>query len=78
MFSISVVLLIITLIIFPVMFVQQIADYRDKYGIETWYFAWAYGIAWGSAIFSFGAAVLLFIDKDNDDILYREKDYYET
>jgi hypothetical protein len=74
---ISVVCMVIALIVFPVMFVEEIHQYREQYDFEKWYFAWSYGIAWGAAIFAFGGAVLLFIDKDNDDILYREK-YYEA
>ncbi|ELT92182.1 hypothetical protein CAPTEDRAFT_228269 [Capitella teleta] len=78
LFAFAVLCMVITMIVFPVMFVEEIQEYRENFGFEKWYFAWSYGIAWGSAIFTFGGAVLLFIDKDNDDILYREKNYYET
>ena len=57
------------------MFMQEI----DDRGKPEWYFGWAYGIAWGAAIFLVGAAVLLLIDKETDEIYYREKTYqYDT
>ena len=67
--------MVISLIVFPVMFMQEI----DDRGKPEWYFGWAYGIAWGAAIFLVGAAVLLLIDKETDEIYYREKTYqYDT
>lgn len=64
---------VIALIVFPAMFMQEIED-RGK---PEWYFEWAYGVAWGAAIFIFGGAILLLIDKETDEVYYKEK-YYES
>lgn len=34
----------------------------------------AYGVAWGAAIFLFGASVLLMLDKEADEVYYKERD----
>ena len=54
------------------MFMQEL-DEREG---DQWYFGWSYGVAWGAAIFIFGAAILLLVDRENDTIYYREKTYY--
>lgn len=38
-----------------------------------WEFGWAYGVGWGSAIFLFGAVVLLLCDKESEEIYYKER-----
>lgn len=68
----AVVLMIISLIVFPVMFMQEIKQ-REK---PEWFFGWAYGLAWGATIFLFGAAILLLVDKESEEVFYREKTYY--
>ncbi len=64
--------MIIALIVFPVMFLQEINS-RDK---PEWFLGWAYGIGWGATIFMIGAAILLLVDKESEEIFYREKTYY--
>ena len=68
----SVLLMIIALIVFPVMFMKEIEE-RQK---PEWFFGWAYGIGWGATIFLFGASILLLVDKESEEIFYREKTYY--
>lgn len=34
----------------------------------------AYGVAWGAAIFLFGASVLLMCDKEAEEVYYKERD----
>ena len=65
----------ISLIVFPACFVQRMGE-KDPPKTE-WYFAWAYGVGWGCAIFQFGAAILLLIDKESEEIYYKEKTYYD-
>ena len=69
---VSVLVMIIALIVFPVMFLQEINS-RDK---PEWFLGWAYGIGWGATIFMIGAAILLLVDKESEEIFYREKTYY--
>lgn len=38
-----------------------------------WYFGWAYGVGWGSAIFLIGAVLLLVCDKETEEIYYKER-----
>jgi len=68
----SVLCVVISVIVFPIMFMQEI----EERGKTQWYFGWAYGVAWGAAIFLTGAAVLLLIDRETDEIYFREKTYY--
>ncbi|KAK2148299.1 hypothetical protein LSH36_503g00001 [Paralvinella palmiformis] len=70
------VLELIALIVFPVMFIKDLDQKSAKMQISEWYFAWSYGIAWGAAIFEIGCAILLLIDKDNEEIYYKEKTTY--
>ena len=58
------------------MFMQEINDRAQDREKEQWYFGWAYGVVWGAAIFLVGAGVLLLIDKETDEIYFREKTYY--
>ena len=46
----GVLCVVIGLVVFPIMFLQEI-DLRGK---EKWFFGWSYGVAWGSAIFLLG------------------------
>jgi multidrug efflux pump subunit AcrB len=36
----------------------------------------AYGVAWGAAIFLFGASVLLMCDKEAEEVYYKERDVH--
>jgi len=69
----TVVFLLTAVIVYPIMFIAEIDDYRAVFNITQWYFSWSYGIAWGAAIFMFGSAVLLAIGKETTSIEYREK-----
>lgn len=71
-FVFSALALIIALIVFPVMFLQEV----HTLGRSQWFFGWAYGVAWGATVFIIGAALLLIIDKDTEEIFYSEKTYY--
>lgn len=68
--------IIIALIIFPVMTLKTL-PYRIN---GTWYFHWAYGVAWGGVIFMLGFIILLFIPESVDqspaDTVYKDKIYY--
>ncbi len=66
--------MVTALIVFPVMFIQKIKEMDPVK--EEWFFGWAYGIGWGATIFIFGAAILLCVDKESEEIFYREKTYY--
>ncbi|KAI0242669.1 hypothetical protein LSAT2_012086 [Lamellibrachia satsuma] len=61
--------IVIAVIVFPAMFMQEI----NQRGKPAWYFGWAYGVAWGAAIFILGAAVLLLLDRESEEIYYKEK-----
>ncbi|XP_041378162.1 transmembrane protein 47-like isoform X2 [Gigantopelta aegis] len=64
---------VIALIIFPVKFLEEV----DERPYKKWEFGWAYGIGWGSAIFMFGCAILLLLDRDSEEVVYREKTIYQ-
>lgn len=65
----SVVCILITLVIYPLMFAAEIEEGHRK----VWEFGWAYGVGWGSAIFLFGAILLLLCDKETEEIYYKER-----
>lgn len=69
----SAINLIIALIVFPVMFLEE----REQRINTKWYFGWGYGVAWGATIFILGAAILLLVDKESEEIFYREKTCYQ-
>lgn len=74
----SVACLLVALIVFPVMFVTKIQEYRAQYNKTEWYFSWSYGISWGAWLFLFGAAILLLIDKVRNKAVRKEKGFYDT
>jgi len=65
-------LLVTSLIVYPVMFIQD----TERRINRKWYFGWGYGVAWGATIFSLGAAIILLCDKETEEIFYREKTYH--
>jgi len=67
------ILLTIALIVFPVMFLEQ----KEERINTKWYFGWGYGVAWGAVVFILGAAILLLVDKESEEIFYREKTCYQ-
>lgn len=57
------------MIIYPVCFTGEL-----NLGNRTvWEFGWAYGVGWGAAIFLFGAVILLWFDKESEEIYYKER-----
>ncbi|KAJ8680251.1 hypothetical protein QAD02_016038 [Eretmocerus hayati] len=61
--------LLTALVIYPVFFAAEL----NLGNRLTWEFGWAYGVAWGAAIFLFGGAVLLLCDKESEEIYYKER-----
>ena len=61
-------------IIFPVKFDEEL----EKMDIEDWSFGWAYGLGWAVSILFLGSAFLLWLDKDTDEIIFREKTSYNN
>ncbi len=49
-----------------------------EWGKPRWEFDWSYGVAWGSTLFVFGAALLLICDKEHEEIYYKEKTIYNA
>lgn len=73
---VAIVCLVVSLMLFPIMFMQEIDVWSTENQIDKWYFSWAYGLAWGGCIFLIGAAILLLVDKESEEIFYREKTFY--
>ncbi|XP_011307291.1 transmembrane protein 47 isoform X2 [Fopius arisanus] len=61
--------LLLALIIYPVFFAAEL----NLGNRPIWEFGWAYGVGWGAAIFLFGGVVLLFCDKESEEIYYKER-----
>nr|CAG4638831.1 EOG090X0HIV [Cyclestheria hislopi] len=69
---ISLIAALVALVLYPVCFAREMTQgYRD-----VWEFGWAYGVAWGAAIFLFGASVLLMCDKEAEEVYYKERDVH--
>ncbi|KAH0561548.1 transmembrane protein 47 isoform X2 [Cotesia glomerata] len=65
----ALIALLIALIIYPVCFTGEL-----NLGNRTvWEFGWAYGVGWGAAIFLFGAVILLWFDKESEEVYYKER-----
>ncbi len=67
----KVICLVTALVLFPIMFIQEL----NERGRDKWYFGWSYGTAWGGAIFLAGATLLLVCDRKREEIFYRERLY---
>jgi hypothetical protein len=67
--NVSVFCVLVAVIIYPVFFSQEL--YQGNRDI--WEFGWAYGVAWGSAIFLFGGIVLLLLDKESEQIYKKDR-----
>jgi hypothetical protein len=65
----AVIAVLIALIIYPVCFSGEL-QHGNR---DLWEFGWAYGVAWGAAIFLFGGVVLLLLDKESEEIYYKER-----
>lgn len=75
----AMICLLVTLIIFPVAFIkQEIQTYKEKFGHTEWNFSWSYGVCWGAWLFLLGAAILLLIDRTQNNTVRKEKGFYDT
>nr|CAG4645920.1 EOG090X0HIV [Lynceus sp. MCZ IZ 141354] len=61
--------ILIGLVLYPICFSRELAQGNRS----VWEFGWAYGVAWGAAIFLFGACVLLMCDKEAEELYYKER-----
>lgn len=68
----SVLLDLVSLIVFPACFYGEMKDY----GSGEWEFDWSYGVAWGATLFTFGAALLLICDKEHEEVCHKVKTVY--
>lgn len=67
---VAVIAALIALVLYPVCFASELSQGNRP----VWEFGWAYGVAWGAAIFLFGASVLLMCDKESEEVYYKERD----
>lgn len=65
----------IALILFPTKYLKELTEVSEDPDL-MWEYGWAYGVGWGAAIFMFGACVLLYLDKESEEITYHEKTCY--
>lgn len=72
-FLIAVLFELVSLIIFPVKFLDEISS-RDE---TTWRFGWAYIVGWIGAVAEFAAGLFLLLDKGAEEIIYRERVLHE-
>ena len=72
--SVSVVFNVTAFIIFPVKYNDEL----EREGINDWDFGWAYGLGWAVTVLMSGSAILLWLDKDADEIIFREKTSYNN
>nr|CAG4637472.1 EOG090X0HIV [Ceriodaphnia reticulata] len=68
----SLVSALVALVLYPVSFARELPQGNRS----VWEFGWAYGVAWGAAIFLFGASVLLMCDKEAEEVYYKERDVH--
>nr|CAG4646686.1 EOG090X0HIV [Macrothrix elegans] len=68
----SLVAALVALVLYPVCFARELSHGNRA----VWEFGWAYGVAWGAAIFLFGASVLLMCDKEAEEVYYKERDVH--
>nr|CAG4641325.1 EOG090X0HIV [Eulimnadia texana] len=68
----SLVAALVALVLYPVCFSRELAQGNRP----VWEFGWAYGVAWGAAIFLFGSSVLLMCDKEAEEVYYKERDVH--
>ena len=61
-------------IIFPVKYNDEL----ERSGIKDWDFGWAYGLGWAVTVLMAGSSLLLWLDKDADEIIFREKTSYNN
>lgn len=59
---------LMSLLAFPIKFLEEISEQAEVH----WHFGWGYWVGWASAIFIFVSGLLLVIDKDAEELVYRE------
>lgn len=62
---------ITSLIVYPVMFSED-----GGQNVRSWGMGWAYGLGWIAAISMTVGSVLLYMDKNADELVYKEKTSY--
>ncbi|GFO34451.1 lens fiber membrane intrinsic protein [Plakobranchus ocellatus] len=72
-FLVAVLFELISLIIFPVKFLDDIST-REQY---HWSFGWAYIVGWVGAVAEFAAGLFLLLDRGAEEIIYRERVLHE-
>ena len=70
----SVVFNVTALIIFPVKY----SDELERSGIKDYDLGWAYGLGWAVTVLMAVSSLLLWLDKDADEIIFREKTSYNN
>ncbi|PVD36792.1 hypothetical protein C0Q70_03782 [Pomacea canaliculata] len=65
---VSVGIELMSLLAFPIKFLEEISEQAEVH----WHFGWGYWVGWASAIFIFVSGLLLVIDKDAEELVYRE------
>ncbi|KAI5745117.1 hypothetical protein M8J76_008380 [Diaphorina citri] len=65
----SLLSLLTALIVYPVFFFFEL----NQGNRQVWEFGWAYGVGWGASIFLFGGIVLLLLDKESEEVYYKER-----
>ncbi|XP_035824733.1 transmembrane protein 47 [Aplysia californica] len=73
LFFLAVMFELISLVIFPIKFLDEIQN-RDE---AQWRFGWAYVIGWAAAVCEFAAGLFLLLDRGAEEILYRERVLHE-
>lgn len=76
-FLVPVLLLVIALIVYPVMFWEDLEN-KVKQGGHKWQFDWAYGLGWGAVVFLLGAGILLYFERHSEEVDYMEKTTYDN
>lgn len=69
-FFIAVGFELISLVAFPIKFLQEISD-KERQGTD-WSFGWAYIIGWAGAICEFTSGLFLLLDRGADEAIFRE------
>ncbi|BFZ23624.1 hypothetical protein BsWGS_26663 [Bradybaena similaris] len=68
-FFIAALVEIVSLVIFPIKFLDEIENREQAH----WSFGWAYIVGWVGAVIEFLAGLLLLLDRGAEEIIYREK-----
>jgi hypothetical protein len=63
---------VISLIVFPIKYIEE----AEADGVTHYEFGWGYGVGWGATIFMLGSGILLWCDRNGEEVLYREKTCY--